>query len=99
MKFRITKSNNSEMWYTHKKFLFWWVKFSTYKLSAPPIAVFKRNVFGGISEVYYCLNNGSFDFSTVQYGEWWQLKQSKNYTEFFCNSAEEFKQKYAEEFI
>lgn len=57
--FRVTKDACLNTWYLHRKFMFWWVKYSV-----------KTNVYGSVAGVRYGMLNGHYEFGSGEYGSW-----------------------------
>lgn len=74
------------IWYVHKKFLWWWIKWGSPK----------SNMVSDIAHVPLIMNKGSYNFSSGEYGTFYYIMgRQKPKMEYFKNS-QEFKEQYAE---
>lgn len=87
--FRVTKDINYNVWFLHKKFLFWWVKYSSGR----------TNMSTSLTDVKLNMINGHFEFNTGEYGDFWYIKDHGYFTEEFFKNTNEFISMHAEDLI
>lgn len=90
--FRITKDVYLDMYYLHKKFLWFWVKYSAYNIYG-----YKKNAARDYSSLRKLFEQGRLDFSTGEYADYYYLSPAhakimyvKNFEDFFDQYAEYF---------
>jgi len=84
--FRITKDPHMNIWYIHKKFLWWWVKWGTPK----------TNLVSNINNIPKMMKMGSYNFNLGECGNYYFIvERTKPKIEYFKN-VDEFNQEYAE---
>lgn len=86
--FRVTKDVHLDTWHLHRKFAFWWVKYSI-----------KNNVYTSIDGVRDGMLHGHYEFGSGEYGCWWYINDQGLIKEEFYSCAQEFIDKNAEHFI
>jgi hypothetical protein len=78
-----------DIWYLHRKFLFWWVKYS----------IVKTNVYTSIADVRYGMLNGHYEFGAGEYVDWRYINAQGLVKEEFYSCAQEVLDKNAEHLI
>lgn len=78
-----------DLWHLHRKFLFWWVKYS----------IVKTNVYTSINSVRVAMLKGHYEFGGGEYGNWWYIKDHGHFTEEFFDRTYDYVGKYAEHMI
>lgn len=86
--FRVTKDSCLNTWYLHRKFLFWWVKYSI-----------KNNVYTSIASVRDGMLHGHYEFGSKEYGSWWYINDQGLFKEEFYGTVQEFIDENAEHLI
>ena len=87
--FRVTKDNYFDIWYIHKKFLFWWIKWVSPK----------TNLSSKFKNLYFLMEKGSYEFMPGEYGNYYYIVDKKQCTIEYFKNSKEFKEKYPEEFL
>jgi hypothetical protein len=86
--FRVTKDACFDVWYLHRKFLFWWVKYSI-----------KTNVYTSIAGVRDGMLHGHYEFGSGEYADWWYISAQGLIKEEFYSCVQEFIDENAEHLI
>lgn len=87
--FRIIKDEGFDIWFIHKKFLFWWIKWS----------IGYHNTAYSLKSVHLVLKKGSYNFNRGEHANFFFIMDNKRYTEEFYETHNEFFEKNAEHFI
>lgn len=99
--FRVVKDPDFNLWYIHKKFLFWWVKWyhNPFRFAGRDYQVNNSNCVNDILKVPIVIKNGKYSFRPGEYGNYFYTMDKKKPVIVYVKDDKEFKEKYAEEFI
>lgn len=87
--FKITKDVHFNIYYIHKKFLWFWVKYS----------ISKTNVVASHYSILQSMKKGHYEFSRGEYANWDYLMETGYYTERYYDSINDFVEKHGEYLI
>lgn len=87
--FRITKDEEFDVWWIHKKFLFCWIKWS----------ITKGNYVLKFEHIVQHLKQGKYEFGSGEYFNWWAVIDRGKYEQEFYKSVEDFIERNAEYII
>lgn len=94
--FRISKDPHLKLFYVHKKFLFWWIKWSIVNKFGQ-----KKNIAKSVKSTASLMKLGSYDFSSGEDTSYFiliDIHKESAVIEYF-KTSEEFKSKYIEYMI
>jgi hypothetical protein len=95
--FRITTDDFSRIHFIHRKFLWFWVKWSLIKTNAT------KNNFAELDEILHHMEIGSYDFSRGEHSNYWILLDGAerwgSVEIEYVKNAKEYKVRHADKFI